>query len=90
MDHHFDAEAFTLLGVGVGVIAFRFVSRLVSLGIRNLRPDDYLMLLAAVCLNSPWVSTICANEVTFRFCMLAIPSPHIMWGYLAMVSQTRV
>ena len=49
MDPNFDAEAFTLLGVGIGVIAFRFVSRLITLGIRNLRTDDYLMLLVAVC-----------------------------------------
>jgi hypothetical protein len=49
MDPNFDAEAFTLLGLGIGVIAFRFISRWVSLGTRNLRADDYLMLLVAVC-----------------------------------------
>jgi len=48
MDPNFNAEAFTLLGIGIGLIAFRFTSRLATLGIRNLRPDDYLMLLVAV------------------------------------------
>jgi hypothetical protein len=45
----FVTEAFALLGVGLGVIALRLAARITSVGIRGLKADDYLMVLAAVC-----------------------------------------
>ncbi|KAK4937760.1 hypothetical protein LTR10_021705 [Elasticomyces elasticus] len=44
----FDTEVFTLLGIGVFVVAVRTVSRLATAGIRGLWADDYLMLFATV------------------------------------------
>lgn len=84
MDPNFDAEAFTLLGVGLGVIAFRFGSRLVTLGLRNLKPDDYLMLLVAVRFYKYITNgrKFGANDGFCRSCMLDIPSLHIMWACL--------
>lgn len=52
MDPHFNAEAFSLLGISLGVIGFRFASRLSFLGFRGLAPDDYLMILAGVSVPS--------------------------------------
>lgn len=48
MADDFTKEAFTLLGVGVAVVALRTYARLTSVGIRNFMLDDYLMLLAVV------------------------------------------
>lgn len=45
----FVTEAFALLGVGLGVIALRIAARVTSVGVRGLKADDYLMILAAVC-----------------------------------------
>ncbi|KAL8856739.1 MAG: hypothetical protein Q9178_006696 [Gyalolechia marmorata] len=42
----FTTEAFTLLGVGVTVVALRTYSRLTAVGIRKFQADDYLMLFA--------------------------------------------
>ncbi|KAK8002222.1 sugar transporter [Apiospora arundinis] len=44
----FTIEAFALLGIGLAVIGLRTYWRLSTVGIRNLKADDYLMLLAAV------------------------------------------
>ncbi|GME54278.1 hypothetical protein GTA08_BOTSDO03595 [Neofusicoccum parvum] len=48
MADSFTTEAFTLLGVGVVVIALRTVARATSVGIGGFQFDDYLMLVAAV------------------------------------------
>ena len=48
MADDFTKEAFTLLGVGVAVVALRTYARFTSVGIRNFMLDDYLMLLAVV------------------------------------------
>ena len=48
MADSFTKEAFTLLGVGVGLVALRTYSRWSSVGIRNFMLDDYLMLVAVV------------------------------------------
>ncbi|ERF68289.1 hypothetical protein EPUS_02745 [Endocarpon pusillum Z07020] len=44
----FVTEAFTLLGVALGMIILRTIARATSVGIRNFQLDDYMMLLAAV------------------------------------------
>lgn len=44
----FTTEAFTLLGVALGVISLRIAARTISVGVRGLQADDYLMVLAAV------------------------------------------
>ncbi|KAI4102008.1 MAG: hypothetical protein L6R37_004673 [Teloschistes peruensis] len=48
MADNFTKEAFTLLGVGITVVALRTYARLTSVGIRKFMLDDYLMLLAVV------------------------------------------
>ena len=51
----FENEAFSLLGVGVAIVALRTYARVSSVGVRNFMADDYLMLLAVVgrfCLQS--------------------------------------
>ncbi|KAI1610825.1 hypothetical protein EDD36DRAFT_466832 [Exophiala viscosa] len=44
----FDTEVFTLLGIGVFVVAVRTASRVATAGIKGLWADDYLMLFATV------------------------------------------
>jgi hypothetical protein len=44
----FTTEAFTLLGVGVTIIFLRTYARLTTVGFKGMKPDDYIMLLAAV------------------------------------------
>jgi hypothetical protein len=41
-------EAFSLLGVGLFVIGLRLYVRISSEGLKGLRADDYLMVVAAV------------------------------------------
>lgn len=48
MVENFIAEAFSLLAIGLVVIAFRLYSRVLTVGIRNLAADDYLMIIAGV------------------------------------------
>jgi len=48
MASEFNTEAFTLLGVGVFVVAIRTASRLSIAGFKGLWLDDYLMLFATV------------------------------------------
>ena len=49
MGENFIAEAFSLLAIGLIVIALRLYSRCLSVGVRRLAPDDYLMVVAGVC-----------------------------------------
>ena len=49
----FDAEVFVLLAIGLVVISLRTYARLISVGLRRLQTDDYLMLLAAVSMLAP-------------------------------------
>jgi hypothetical protein len=44
----FTTEAFTLLGVGLGIILLRTGSRLSTVGLKGFQADDYLMIVAAV------------------------------------------
>lgn len=44
----FTTEAFTLLGVGVVVVALRTAARANVVGVKNFQLDDYLMCVAAV------------------------------------------
>ena len=48
MVENFIAEAFSLLAVGLVVIAVRLYSRILTVGFRNLALDDYLMIVAGV------------------------------------------
>lgn len=48
MAENFIAEAFSLLAIGLIVIALRWVSRLMTVGFTNLAFDDYLMIVAGV------------------------------------------
>ncbi|KAI4274971.1 MAG: hypothetical protein LQ337_003535 [Flavoplaca oasis] len=48
MAGNFIAEAFTLLAIGIVVIALRWVSRLMTVGFTHLAWDDYLMIVAGV------------------------------------------
>jgi hypothetical protein len=50
MANAFTTEAFTLLGVGVSIVALRLVARTKLVGLRGLQLDDYLMCFATVCL----------------------------------------
>lgn len=44
----FTTEAFTLLGIGLAVIAARTYIRLHAIGLKGLKSDDYLMWVVAV------------------------------------------
>lgn len=48
MAENFIAEAFTLLAIGLVVIALRWVARVMTVGFKKLAPDDYLMVIAGV------------------------------------------
>lgn len=45
---HFEIEVFTLFGIGILIIALRTYARILSVGIRKLQVDDYLVWFAAV------------------------------------------
>ncbi|TPX07712.1 uncharacterized protein E0L32_010608 [Thyridium curvatum] len=60
----FATEAFTLLGVGICVVALRTYSRIGQVGIRKFQPDDYLMLVAA-CIYT--IETTMAYEVSVKW-----------------------
>jgi hypothetical protein len=55
MSDSFTTEAFTLLGVGIFVIALRSYARVTSVGFGGLQFDDYLMCVAAVRVVDPLV-----------------------------------
>ncbi|KAK8115889.1 hypothetical protein PG984_012391 [Apiospora sp. TS-2023a] len=44
---HYTTEAFTLLGIGLGVIAVRTYIRIHAIGMKGLQSDDYLMWVVA-------------------------------------------
>ncbi|KAF7551247.1 hypothetical protein G7Z17_g5183 [Cylindrodendrum hubeiense] len=44
----FTTEAFTLLGIGLGILGLRVYARIHAVGVRNLEWDDHFMLLAAL------------------------------------------
>ncbi|KAF7555274.1 hypothetical protein G7Z17_g2286 [Cylindrodendrum hubeiense] len=44
MSDTFTTEAFTMLGIGIAIIALRWYVRISAVGIRGLQPDDYLMV----------------------------------------------
>ena len=48
MAENFIAEAFSLLAIGLIVLAFRLYSRTLTVGFRNLAADDCLMVVAGV------------------------------------------
>ncbi|KAF1929000.1 uncharacterized protein M421DRAFT_61593 [Didymella exigua CBS 183.55] len=48
MGDSFTTEAFTLLGVGIAIIALRIVARATTVGFKHFQFDDYLMCVAAV------------------------------------------
>jgi hypothetical protein len=48
MANAFTTEAFTLLGVGVGIVTLRLVARTKLVGLSGLQLDDYLMCFATV------------------------------------------
>ena len=48
MANSFTVEAFSLLGVGLTAIGIRTCARWSTVGFRGLKPDDFLMLGAAV------------------------------------------
>ncbi|KAF1961445.1 hypothetical protein CC80DRAFT_237658 [Byssothecium circinans] len=48
MANAFTTEAFTLLGVGITVVALRTVARATVVGVKHFQFDDYLMCVAAV------------------------------------------
>jgi hypothetical protein len=58
MASSFTVEAFSLLGVGVTAISIRTYARCSTVGFSGLKPDDFLMLGAAV---STLLSTLSSN-----------------------------
>ena len=62
MAENFVAEAFTLLAIGLVVIGLRLYSRCLSVGVRRLAPDDYLMVVAGVCCIAIALHLNCANH----------------------------
>lgn len=67
MGDSFATEAFTLLGVGIAVIALRVVARATAVGFRRFQFDDYLMCFAAVCLPVSLPLNL-ANSTTDYLC----------------------
>lgn len=50
---NFTSEAFTLLGVGIGVVGLREYARIAKVGFGGLAVDDYLMVVAVVSTDPP-------------------------------------
>lgn len=48
MAENFVAEAFSLLAIGILIIILRLISRIITVGIRKLAADDFLMIVAGV------------------------------------------
>lgn len=59
MADSFTTEAFTLLGVGIAIIAFRVFARVIAVGVKGFQFDDYLMCVAAVCTILPPIFGLC-------------------------------
>lgn len=70
MAENFIAEAFSLLGISLGIILLRMVSRISLVGTRKLQLDDYLMVLAGVSfIRFPNKETILIKDMlVFVFC----------------------
>lgn len=62
MVENFIAEAFSLLAIGLIVIGLRLYSRCLSVGVRRLAADDYLMVVAGVCCIAVAPHFDCANH----------------------------
>ena len=58
----FIKEAFTLLAIGVTIVALRTYARWSLVGVRNFMLDDYLMILAVVS-NSRYPATWATREI---------------------------
>jgi hypothetical protein len=65
----FTTEAFTLLAIGLVTIGLRTYGRYTSVGLRGLKPDDYIMLLAAV--SSPQAPRISTLNSLLNICIRA-------------------
>ena len=52
MAENFVAEAFSLLAIGIVIIVLRLVSRIITVGVRKLAADDFLMIVAGVCFRT--------------------------------------
>lgn len=87
MDDSFTTEAFTLLGVGIAVIALRVVARATAVGFKRFQFDDYLMCVAAVCLPvslplnlaNPVIDYLCTGDRnSIRRCRL-VPRTCKQW-----------
>lgn len=71
MANSFTIEAFALLGVGLSAIGIRTYARCSTVGLRGLKPDDILMLGAAVSYILP---ILLAQLSPFSYSPL-----HVMW-----------
>ena len=88
-EYNFLAEAFTLLAVGLVVIALRLYSRCVSVGVRRLAWDDFLMVVAGVCHNDLTIAHLridtCNSASTQPKPLLRMSSAHTgkVWQIIA-------
>lgn len=92
MANSFTIEAFSLLGVGLTTISIRTYARCSTVGFRGLKPDDFLMLVAAV--SSPqqnpysqsclltYFSTILSVAPTYLFCPQVVYSLETAAAYI--------
>ena len=79
MANSFTIEAFSLLGVGLTAIGIRTYARWSTVGFRGLKPDDFLMLGAAVGTPLPRVCIgICLNFLSLS-----------MQNFLLVINNTR-
>lgn len=62
----FVTEAFTLLAVAIVIIALRTTARWIMVGPKNFQADDYVMLVACVCINQYVLLIALANEGSGR------------------------
>ena len=81
MASEFNTEAFTLLGVGTAIVTLRTYARVSMVGIRRLMLDDYLMLLALVCVLLPPLRKVSRTlTLMVRSSMDWRPQPPTLWG----------
>ena len=59
-------EAFTLLAVAIVIIALRTTARWIMVGPKNFQADDYVMLVACVCIDQSALLIALANEGSGR------------------------
>ena len=60
----FNIEAFTLLGIALTATLLRTYARISAVGIRNLKPDDYLVWVGAVRTHSHHSSRASTDETS--------------------------